>query len=115
LALVFESTSKDIGCSLLRSRQHCLAFRYGNVQEVMPSFNINSPKIYGNKPRRLKYFFVLFKNIVVVSTSLIELFKVIKVEGEIIARLNQIPPDTNIRDSEDAASLVWSLILHRRE
>lgn len=33
------------------------------------------PEIYGNNPKRIKYFFVLFKNIVNIITAIVEFQK----------------------------------------
>lgn len=42
-----------------------------------------SPKIYGTKPRKLKYIFMLFKNILVFITAIILLRRTISKEAEI--------------------------------
>lgn len=50
----------------------------------------SSPKIYGKKPRKLKYIFILFKNILVFITAIILLRWTINDEQRIIQKLEEV-------------------------
>lgn len=61
---------------------------------------LNSPKLYGSKPRKLKYIFMLFKNILVFITAIILLRRTISKEAEIEKELDLISEDVLINSND---------------